>query len=350
MKRLGLVLGFLLTVLVACTATLVITTVTITEPTGPVSLNVGQSQTFKATVSSSSGSIISWSDDAAGGSFTPTSGPEVVYTAPAVAGSYTVTASINAGASKDSRLVTVLDPLPVDETFALVGNGDPNTPLRAAVTLAAGTSRVYRINTPALSAQALIVELSQPLALSVFNADPQRSLFASSASAEFFAKGDKGLSSALNAQGISINTFCRGSCVYQNAASVATVFAKVENKSASPVSFDLFAYSEAYSDTGEPANNTVVTAPELKDADSGALEVLDDVDYYRVGKAGTLRFVSSNEVVSPRAQILSANNDLIATLEPNQIQVVSVGMVVKVFASTERAAAASVSRYILTIE
>ncbi|MCA9838648.1 MAG: PKD domain-containing protein [Trueperaceae bacterium] len=324
----------------------------ITEPTGPVSLSVGEKQAFKASASNADSVDISWSDGSAGGSFSPATGAEVTYTPPLAAGVYTVTASVSSanGTASASEQVTVLDPLPADETLTITGDGDPNSPIKTEVTLAGGASRVFQIDVPSGSKEALVVELNQPLQLGLYKNDGFKSLFATSSSADFFAAGESGLSKSLESQSISILVTCRGSCVYQSAVGVTRAFAKVTNQNASQVTFNLFAYVDDFGDKDEPENDAAANAFAIDSSNSGALETINDVDFYRVTTAGLLKLTAAQTVVSPRAQILDASNNLIATLEPEGTQAVEVGMIVKVFSGNSRAAASSVSQYFLTVE
>ena len=359
MRRIFAVSGLVFLILTACVGTVTVAPlpkvakVDITFPVAAVSLDVGETQRFTASSENADGEI-SWSDAEAGGSFEPATGPEVVYTPPLAAGTYTVTAKVSNSNNEDTdaEQLTVIDPLPADETLIVEGDGsfEADMPLKSEVTLAGGASRIFQIDIPNGTKDALIIELNQPLQLSLYNNDGYKTLFASSSSADFFAPGSSGLSSSLDSQGISFSITCRGSCVYQLAEGVSRVFAQVTNPNASQVSFNLWAYVDSFGDTGERANESSATAPELVDADSGALETINDVDFYKVAADGTLRFTSTTTVVSPRAQVLDASNNLLTTLEPGQITEVVVGNVVKVFSANSRAAASSVSRYSLAIE
>ncbi len=360
MRRMLVVSSLVFLTLISCVGKITVeplpkvAKVSITLPVSAVSLKVGETQRFTADATNAEGDI-SWSDAGAGGSFNPATGSDVVYTPPLAAGTYTVTAKVSNSNNEatDQEQVTVIDPLPADETLGITaneGNGDPNTPLKAAITLAGNTSRVFQIDIPNATKAALVVELDQPLNLSLYSNDGFKTLFASSSSANFFAPGEAGLASKLASQGIGISVACRGSCVYQSATGVTRVFAKVSNQNASQVTFNLFAYVDDFGDTAEPANDAAATASDLGAGNAGALETLNDVDFYKVTQAGTLRFIATTTVVSPRAQILDASNNLLATLETGQIADVTVGTIVKVFSSNARAAASSVSRYSLTIE
>ncbi len=347
MKRINTLFTIaLLSLLVSCQVTVSVTTVNITEPTGPVTVNSGGTVVFKAEASSGANSSIAWSDAGAGGSFNPTTGPEVTYTAPLAAGTYSVSAVL--GAVRDTETVTVLDPLPADETVSISGEGSADTAI-TSTTLASGASRVFQIDVPNATAQALIIELDKALELSVF--DATKTLYASSVSQDSFARGAAALSTtALETSAISTNVFCRGSCVYQDAAGKTRVFAKVENKGTSTVNVSLFAYAENYRDLGEPNNNSISTATGLSTADAGALESLGDVDFYVVtGSGGLFSFVAANNEVSPQAQIFNGEV-LFATITSGQTQEVSPGNVIKIFSSTDLAAASDVSRYSLQIE
>lgn len=349
MKRSILCLSlFLVALLTACQITVTVTTVTITEPASPVEVLPGATVVFKASVDIGSPSAILWSDGSAGGSFNPSSGAETTYTAPSAVGEYTITATV--GTSKDTQKVTVNDPLPVNATLTIAGDGISDTALNKDVALPAGASRVYEIKIPAATKEALIVELNQDLALTVY--DSAKALFASSASKSFFAAGDAGLTTSLASQAravdIVVNKACKGSCVFQDAAGVTTVFAKVENKGTEMVSFDLFAYSEDYSDAGEPANNAQAAAIGFATTASGSIESIADLDFYTATTAGTVRLTSVTSVVNLRAQVITGGN-LVATLEVNGTAPVSPGTIIKVFSENSRAAAPSASSYTLSI-
>lgn len=320
-------------------------TLDITEPGDNVELRPKSSILFKASVTNGEANDIAWSDGDAGGSFEPSSGPETTYSVPDTEGAYTITASLRG--AQDSQTVTVLAPLNINVELSVSGDGSSSEGLSGNITLTSGSSRVFQINVPAVSKEALIISLSQPLDMFVYNAE--QALVASSSSADFFAVGSLGITKKLNTQGITVNSFCAGSCVYQSAKDLTKLFVEVRNTFESPVSFTIFAYAEDYNDTGEPTNDSLETAIPLSTSESGALEFLKDADYYKLSKAGTLSLVSSKSVVATRAELLSATGELIKTLKPGEKESVTAETIVKVFSSNNRAASPSVSAYTLLL-
>ena len=273
-------------------------------------------------------------------------GETVVYTAPQNDGVYTITAAaIDSLSISDTVKITVdsflgLDPQPAGTDLdATVGAGS----------IAPGDEKLFLVNVSsdtAAAGSALYLELNVPLDLTVL--DDDRSVYATSSSADFFAAGTAGLSNeGLAPQTISNVRKCRGSCVIQD-ASAGNQYVKVENTSGDTVAYTLYAYVVNYSDDNEAVNDTAGTAVTLGDFDNGALESLGDSDYYVAGKPGTLSFGSTSWV---NARVDVTIDGKVTTLQPGDtFPRLFANDSIRVYAvDDDTAAAASVSKYVLEI-
>lgn len=275
-------------------------------------------------------------------------GETVTYTAPMQDRTYTVIAkTIDDELSiSGSAKITVDSFLAADEVTA-------TTDLNSAVltgSLSSGGVKLLALKVPgtvAAAGVALYVELDQSLNLGVYNVD--RKLYATSSSAEFFAAGAKGLAgAALKPQTITTLRRCRGACVIRDAVA-GTYYLKIENKSMGSVNYTLYAYTEAFADEGETANNSVGDAASLGDFDQGALESLRDEDYYVASKPGTLSFVSTSWS-NARVEVTGSDGTKKALAPGETFPRLIKGDIVRVYgADASRAAAASVSKYTLEI-
>ena len=98
-------------------------------------------------------------------------------------------------------------------------------------------------------------------------------------------------------QSIVPTILCRGPCILQP-AEVTTVYLKIRNTGFDSTNYNLYAFTEAYSDTNEPINNTLGGAVEFGGSIQGALETLDDVDFYL-----TARPVRSIRIAGPTGPV-----------------------------------------------
>jgi hypothetical protein len=214
--------------------------------------------------------------------------------------------------------------------------------------LSGGSSVIYRVDLAAAQdADVVYFELNQPLRLTVYNSTG--TAVASSNSADSFAEGTAGLSSALTPSSISVTLFCRGSCVILN-TDASFVYVEIENSGASSVNYGLYAFGDSYTDTNEPANNSPAGAVSVTTEAEGAIETLGDIDYFSAAANGTLRLTTATDVLDIRATVSGPGLEPI-TIRPGQIAAVQPGDLIRVFVEgNDRAAVSGISRYTLTIE
>ena len=206
----------------------------------------------------------------------------------------------------------------------------------------------YRVNVSGTgSSDLLYVELDRDLDLSVYRSSG--TAFASSISADSFASGLSGLgvqsaTSDLGPQAIGVNVACRGSCVIAR-ATTDSIFVRVTNPGSSRRNFSLFVYGDAYADTNEPANDTIGGAALVTSSEGGAIETIGDVDYFRMGASGTVRFTTGTGVLGIRAYVTATGQ----TLTDGQSYSALSGDIVRVeVPGASRAAASAVSNYSLS--
>jgi hypothetical protein len=283
------IIGLLL--LVGCKVTVDVLRVTI-SPGTLAPLPPGTNQVFTASVNSSDPTEFRWT--ATGGTLSSSTGTSITYTAPDEAGTYTLRAETTGFTSIDDSVEITVDPFLGAEPVNASTNG---AAISATTTLSPGASKLYVVSVDQATAdagQALYIEIDKTIELTVFDAN--RTAFASSTSADFFASGLTGLAS-FTTQAVPRLVNCRGACVIQD-AEAEVHYVKIENSSASTLEVDFFAFVEDYGDSGEDENDTEATALTLTRAagDSGAIESLGDSDFYKVGESGDLLFISQSSI------------------------------------------------------
>lgn len=142
----------------------------------------------------------------------------------------------------------------------------------------------------------LYFELSADLSLELRNA-ANTSTIASSSSRNFFAAGTGGLAAgsgeepALTDQGITTAVPCRGSCVLvRPSIAVPAYVGLIRNEGPTSVTVSVFLYGDSLVDTGESANDSRGSAPQLLSSDAGAIETIGDVDHFWVAAAASINF------------------------------------------------------------
>lgn len=188
-------------------------------------------------------------------------------------------------------------PPPADLVFA---NQDPGTPV-ASLSLAPGESINYRLDVPAGVAQAhdvIYLELdSTPNGVLELRNAGYWGVLASSASPDRFVRGalpgvpqpnpgatavgDVAPAEQLEPQAVNENRACLGPCVIFRPEST-TYHVRVLNDTGSQLTADLYAYGYALQDSGEPQNDSRQTAPVLAATNAGAIETLNDTDFWVV--------------------------------------------------------------------
>lgn len=248
--------------------------------------------------------------------------------------------------------VTPTQPFPGAEDVS--ANNDFNAAIVSGRTLAGGDSMVFDVDLSATAGKNMVIaELNRNLLLTVYTSGG--SAFASSNSPAGFAVGTTGLALASaepSTAAIGVVRSCGGSCVITDTLS-GSMFVKVTNKGSTAQTFDLYVYGAPYADDGEPFNDTQSGALPVSGAhaESGAIETLGDVDYFKVTGAGTLRFnAATGTVLDLRATVEGVDSSL-RDLVPGETYPVLVGDVIRVHVLNGSAAGiAGVSRYNLTIE
>lgn len=222
----------------------------------------------------------------------------------------------------------------------------------ATYNLGAGADILVRVNVTT-SSPALYLELDRNIDLEVFSAS--RSRIASSSSSAYFGRGESGLTTtaALDSQAVTVQVPCRGSCVILDQGTSSHYYVLITNTSGGAQSVELFAFGDNFADGGEPGNDVMTTAPfiDLDAGDSGALEVLGDVDYWRVtgSAAGTvLVFDPPAADIGATLRVISTSGEVLDTPDASGEFQVFNGEIIEVTSSNNRAAASASSIYYIS--
>lgn len=251
--------------------------------------------------------------------------------------------------------ITVTPTAPFPDAKDVTANNEFNNPIVSGRSLDGGESIVFKVDLSATSGKDMVIaELNKNLFLTVYASGGNP--FASSSSPAGFAAGTTGLALAsadASTAAIGLTPACGGSCVITDTLS-RSMFVKVTNKGSSTQTFDLFVYGTAYADNGEPLNDTINGASSVSatQPESGAIETLGDVDFFRVTSVGTLRFnAASSTVLDLRATVEGAADSSVRDLLPGETYDVLVNDIIRVHVLGGTAAGiAGVSKYSLTIE
>lgn len=242
-------------------------------------------------------------------------------------------------------------PGPFDpDATEVTARGRSNEPQAVASgTLGAGQEELFRVTIPTDvrdDNDVIFFEVESTGAVAVRVLTGNGNVFASSATPAFFGPGNSGIelaNSAFNPLGINVQVECRGPCVIDRANQAAR-YVQLENVSGSPIEFSFYAYGDLYQDTGEPANDQQGGAVLLTDFDSGAIEVMGDVDYYWVNFDGRVRFTttaaSALELVATR--LSTGDSD---TFGPGSIMAVRAGELIRVESRSGMAGSSLASIY-----
>lgn len=221
--------------------------------------------------------------------------------------------------------------------------------------LAAGANANFRIQVPgAGEGSVYYLELDEDLDLTLRRPNDFWDIVASSSSNEFYARGNLGITALeaqdLEAQAIGTATACRGSCIILPSGS-ATYYARVANTTGGSVPVNLYLYRANEQDDAED-NDSMATATRFDVAaattDQGAIELLGDVDYWRIVGSGSVRFQpASGSQVDVRLTVLNENGRVIAgPVQAGTVDVIN-GDYLRVASASNRAGAPAVSRYTL---
>ncbi len=225
-------------------------------------------------------------------------------------------------------------------------------------TVTRGDSVIFKLDVPASVSSGydvLYLELDNNLQLEL--RDPNTyNVVASSSGPSYFARGIAGLSTAaageLGAQAIGLPTACRGSCIIIPAPSASTFYARVVNPTGTGLSTNLYFYGDAEQDTGEPNDQLSDAVPfdvYAAGGDQGAIELLGDVDYYRVSQPRSVVFSTvTGNPVDLRVSVHDASGARVAgPFDQNGVFNVQAGEYLKVYSLSGRAGAPASSRYTL---
>lgn len=214
-------------------------------------------------------------------------------------------------ASVSACTITVEPNQPRQPDYSVGVGANPNTPVES-ITVPAGATRLIRIERGS-AGPLFYVELSANMELELAN--PGRNRLASSSSGAFFGQGSLGLASGdLQGQSIVPGPPCRGSCIIRGPESFSHYFALVRNNSSVSQTVDLFVYADRYIDEYEPSNNQLSTTTAVLDVfgtESGAIETIGDVDYWRVVNSGYVIFDAPSQDIEIVLRILNSSGTLI---------------------------------------
>lgn len=235
------------------------------------------------------------------------------------------------------------DPRPRTPDDHVRAANDPGDPV-GTYTLRAGEDVLVRV-IPNTSLPVLYLELNREIDLEVFRAD--RSLFASAGSSEFFGSGATGLTSAASVrpQALDPAVTCRGSCVILDQGTSSEYLALITNSSGATLSVDLYAFGDTMADLNESANDNFDTAPDLPaGGDSGAIEVLGDVDYWHVTGTGRYIFDAPSTNIEIVLDVYEGNRFVDTYVNGDTLDVIP-GDLLVVRSANNRAGASSESAY-----
>jgi len=221
------------------------------------------------------------------------------------------------------------------------------------VTLGGGEDIVYRVNVPSTSRDALYLYLDAELDLYVYR--DSGTLYATSASEDFFAGGTDGLDtsaagSTLSPADVSANLACPGSCVILRSGTSDPVYVRVRNTSSFDRSVSFYAVLRDFEDTSEATSGL---DPIDVGTTRGALETLGDVDGYEVQTAGTLFFdgtVASGITFEAEVRDPLSPGSSPRILSSGDSEPVLAFEEVRVYAVNDRAAVAGKSLYFLELQ
>lgn len=233
---------------------------------------------------------------------------------------------------------------------------EDNVPV-ASGTLEAGESITFTATTSSSTANAgdltyfevTTQEDTSPIEIQVFN--PDGSPYAFSTSPEFFAPLTTTVTAAsfLTPSAIVVEKSCRGPCVLQ-ATEVGTVEVVLRNDTNSALVYELYAYVDNYGDAGEPVNDDRTGATSLGASETGALETVNDEDFFEVMQGGTLTLSTQTGVaIALRAEIIGSTGS-VDTIGPDESFPVLTGDIIRVYSDSGRAGPSSTSTYTLTVQ
>lgn len=216
----------------------------------------------------------------------------------------------------------------------------------------------YQIALPQTSptVQAAYFEITKQLNLSLYESN-KITLYGSSSSAGYFARGTLGLASlqgstgAVKQQDIVTQPICAGSCVI-HPANASTFWVRVANQTPSTQTFSLYAYVKDYQDSGETANNTLGGATSLGSGANfhAALESIGDLDYYTFQTSGYFQLTGCTSMDFQAVIHLSGGGTQTLNVNDSAVLVGANDYVVVSSASADYAAQASACSYYASLQ
>lgn len=193
--------------------------------------------------------------------------------------------------------------------------------------LAPGATATYTVSVPSdqLGPRTVHFELDKNLNMVVYESNGSE--YAGTSSPDYFATGSLALSSvsgsgsSLSPQAIQPGAACKGSCII-HAADATSFDVEITNQTSSTVSFNFDAYTAPYKDSNEPGNDQLSTGTNLYSSSQldGALETINDIDYFRVHDSGSLTFsgclYNGTPIIDLRAYVYTSGGSPVATLSP----------------------------------
>ncbi len=156
----------------------------------------------------------------------------------------------------------------------------------------------------------------------------------------------KSLGQFLTPQAIGVGRACRGPCVLLPATTGASL--TVHNPGPTQRQVVIHLVTEGFDDLNEP-NDVPAAATLLVGEESGAIELVGDVDWFRVAEEGILTF-EPPRAMAARARHFSPGGVLLGTLPAGSGVRVLAGDLVEVSAVQAEAGPSGVSVYFLTLE
>ena len=226
--------------------------------------------------------------------------------------------------------------------------------VQASGTLAAQETRYYRVFMPSSTRDLLYAEVDgTDLRVTLYTNGG--SVRAVSESSRTFGPNAASLAAAseVGTSSLTTNFFCVGPCAAIEPTSSSYVIG-VRNMANSPRPFDLFGYTMDATDENEPNDASgAATAFGASDAPTGAIEALNDVDWfvYTGASAQTLRFTVFNLDLD---LVLEFPNDDPPTIVPGSLAgtttTLAPGDVFRVYSRAGLAGPSAESRYLISLE
>lgn len=246
----------------------------------------------------------------------------------------------------------------------VAANTSSTTPVDS-INIAAGATVYYDVSldTTVRSYDALFVMLDPgtggpDLNLGVldYNSD---AVLASSSSPNWFADGRIGLSALSQAstvsgagvrpQAVSVGMTCLSSCIIWPNSGATHYYVGIQNQTSSAATVDLYAYGFNYDDSTEPQNNQMNTStPVLASgsSDSGAIETLNDSDFWSIQASGNVTMTANNpSLYNMEAAVYSGGAQVAGPFKSGTSFYVNGGEYVRVYSANGYAGASSPSGY-----